>query len=181
MGWGTWLKRLFGGRRPATETVPYMDPASRRIVRIPVTELRPGMVRVRLLPGDGEVVWMWADQMRPGHEVWHPPFDEEVRGYIRQIREAFAEQRPLSFEEWEDGFRRDLNALMEIAIWSYAADVYRSFADNEVSPERRGEIYRVIVTCLTASPDTIWRVLQLSILSQPEAEQIIKRVYGKHY
>jgi len=81
----------------------------------------------------------------------------------------------LSFEEWEDGFRRDANAEEEIAIWSYAADVYRAFADNEVSPERRRDIYRVIVTCLTASPDTVWRVLKLEVLSRPKPRATLRR------
>ncbi len=86
----------------------------------------------------------------------------------------------MSFEEWEHGFRRDVKPELEIAIWSHAADVYRAFADNEASPERRKDFYRVVVTCLTASPDTIWRVLELEVLTRPEAEEVVKRVYGKH-
>ena len=57
---------------------------------------------------------------------------------------------------------------------------YSREPDNELSPERRKDFYRVIVTCLTASPDTVWRVLELEVLSRPEAEQVVKRVYGKH-
>ncbi len=49
------------------------------------------------------------------------------------------------------------------------------------APERRKDFYRVIVTCLTASPDTVWRVLKLEVLSRAEAEEVVKRVYGKHY
>lgn len=177
MRFGDWLKRLFGGRRPATGMVPFLD-ASGRIVQIPLSQLRPGMVRVQIL-GD-RVVWAWPGTFRQG-EVRRPPFDEGVRAHIRRIQEAFAEQRPLSFEEWEDGFRRDAYPEQEIAIWSHAADVYRAFADNEVSPERRRDIYRVIVTCLTASPDSVWGVLKLEVLSHPEAEEVVKRVYGKHY
>ena len=40
------------------------------------------------------------------------------------------------------------------------------------------DIYQVIVECLIASPDTIWRVLKLQALSQAEAEEVVNRVYG---
>jgi hypothetical protein len=48
--------------------------------------------------------------------------------HVRQIQAAFAEHRQLTFEEWEEGFRRDANPEREIAIWSHAADVYITFA-----------------------------------------------------
>jgi hypothetical protein len=179
MRFGDRLKRLFGGSRPGTEMVPFLD-TSGRVLQIPVSELQPGMTQIRIKGREG-LVWVRTDRLKPGREIRHPPFDEGDRTYIRRIQEAFAEHRSLSFEEWEDGFRRDANAEYEIAIWSYAADVYRAFADNEVSPERRRDIYRVIVTCLTASPEFVWRVLKLEVLSRPEAEEIVKRVYGKHY
>jgi hypothetical protein len=51
-------------------------------------------------------------------EIRHPPFDEELRAYIRDIQAAFAEHRDLSFEEWEDGFRRDAHREREIAGFS---------------------------------------------------------------
>jgi len=177
MGLGDWLRKLFGGRKPPTEMVPFYDVETRRVVRIPAAELRPGAVRARV-QGIDEVVWVLADQLRPG-EVKHPPFAEDVRDYIRQIQGAFAEHRPLSFEEWEDGFRRDANPAQEIALWSHAADVYTAFAAEEPSPERRRDLYRCIVTCLATGPDGVWHVLQLSALSRPEAERVVNRFFGK--
>src|SRR5439155_6123969 len=44
---GDWLKRRFGGRRPAPEIVPFLDVASRRVVQIPPSELRPGMIQAQ--------------------------------------------------------------------------------------------------------------------------------------
>lgn len=176
-----WLKRVFGGHRPANEMVPFLD-ANGRVGQIPRSQLRPGMVQVHLghLGKDGPLVWTRARDFTQG-ELRHPPFDEQVRAYIRKIQAAFAEHRPLSLEEWEDGFRRDLNPPEEIAIWSYAADVYRAFSANEISLQRRKDVYRVIVACLTSSPDTFWHVLKLEALSRPEAEEIARRIYGKHF
>ena len=109
----------------------------------------------------------------------HPEFDEGIRQYIRQIQAAFAEHRPLSFEEWEEGFRRDTNPEREIAIWSHAADVYTAFVAHEPVAERRRDVYRCIVTCMTTGPDAVWKVLRPEVLSRAEAEQVVKRFFGK--
>jgi hypothetical protein len=175
MGLGDWLKRWFGGR--STEMVRFFDVEGGRVVQIPASELRPGTVQARVQGIEG-LVWLLPDQLKEG-EVQHPPFDEDVRAYVRQIQEAFAEHRPLSFAEWEDGFRRDAEPAREIALWSHAADVYRAFAGTEPSAERRKDVYRCIVACLTAGPDTVWHVLEPAVLSRAEAEQVIHRFYGK--
>lgn len=177
MGMFNWFRRLFGGRPASQEMVPYFDTATGRVVRIPVSELHSDVIQARI-QGIDEVVWVSAGQLHAG-EVRHPPFSEDIRQYIRQIQSAFAEHRPLSFEEWEDGFRRDANPEREIAFWSHAADVYQEFAAEEESPDRRRDIYQVIVTCLTTSPDTVWHVLRPEVLARSEAEQVITRFYGK--
>jgi hypothetical protein len=177
MPFGDWIAKLFGKRRPAPDTVPFFDVESRRVVRIPASELRPGVVQARI-QGIDEVVWVLPTQLRQG-ELQHPPFEEGIRAYIRQIQAAFAEHRPLSFEEWEDGFRRDADPAREIAIWSHAAEVYQAFAGQEPSPARRKDMYRAIVACLTTSPETVWHVLRPEVLSRLEAEQVVNRFYGK--
>src|SRR5262245_18656408 len=105
MGLGNWLRKMFGGRQPSQDMVPFLDVGSGRLVRIPASELRPAAVQVRL-QGSDDVVWALPDQLRQG-DIKHPEFDEGIRDYIRQIQSAFAEHRTLSFEEWEDGFHRD--------------------------------------------------------------------------
>lgn len=178
MGFGDWLRKLLGGRQPRQEKVPFLDVEAGRVVRIPASELRPGAIQVKL-QGTDEIVWALPEQLRQS-EIRHPEFDEGIRVYIRQIQAAFAEQRPLSFEEWEDGFRRDANPEREIAFWSHAADIYTAFATNEPSADRRHDIYRCIVTCMTTGPDAVWRVLRPEVLSREEAEQVVNRFFGKN-
>jgi hypothetical protein len=179
MGFRDWLKRCFGRRGNSIEMVPFFDLAGRRVVQIPVSELRPGMVQARVQGIEG-LVWVLPhqDQLKQ-REVKHPPFDEGTRDYIRQIHEAFAEQRSLSLDEWEDGFRQDAKPEREIAIWSHAADIYTAFAVSETSAERRRDIYRCIVACLTSGPDTVWHVLRPKVLGRAEAEQVVNRFFGK--
>ncbi len=159
------------------ETVQFYDMDSRKVVAIPVCELAPGAVRAQVEGVDG-IVWLLPDKLKQA-EIKHPPFDKGTQDHIRQIQAAFAEHRPLSFEEWEDGFRRDGNPVQEIAIWSHAADVYMAFASDESSADQRRDIYQCIVTCMCSSPDTIWHVLkQLEVLNRAEAEQVVNRFFG---
>jgi hypothetical protein len=167
---------MFGRREGPTEMVPFLDTESGRIVRIPASELRQGAIQVRLAETD-ELVWVLADQIKES-EVRHPPFSEDVCVHIRHIQAAFAEHRPLPFEQWEEGFRRDAHPDREIAVWLHATDVYEAFAGEEPSPERRQDVFRVIVACLTSSPEMVWRFLQLTVLTRPEAEQIVQRYFG---
>lgn len=177
MGLGDWLKRRFGKRGGSPDRVPFFDVESGLVVQIPASELRPGAVQARVQGIEG-LVWLLPDQLKPG-EIKHPPFEEGIRTYIRQIQEAFAEHRALSFEEWEDGFRRDATPEREVALWSHAADIYTAFASHEPSAERRRDLYRCIVACLTSGPDAVWHVLKPEVISRAEAEQIVNRFFGK--
>jgi len=175
----TWLKRFFGGHRYVTETVPFLDPSG-RVVQIPRSQLQPGMLQVQIQGREGRV-WARADQLKKNTQMRNPPFNEEDCACIRQIQAAFAEHRPLSFQEWEEGFRCDADPRQEIAIWLFAAEVYKAFTDNEPSAQRRADVYGVILTCVTTSPDTFREVLRVEALSRGDVERIAKRVYGKHY
>jgi hypothetical protein len=171
-----WIKSLFKRPASSSDLVPFYDVPSRCLVRIPPSELRSGCVQARVEGIEG-IVWLLPEQLQQS-EIRHPPFHEEIRSYIRDIQVAFAEHRDISFEEWEEGFRRDANPEPEIAGFWYAAGVYRLFTANEESPERRREVYRLLIACMTTSPDSVWQVVELASLSRPEAERIVQRFYG---
>jgi len=173
----SWIKSLFKqSARAPSNLVPFYDLSSHQLVHIPTAELRPGCAQVRIEGIEG-VVWVLAEQLQAG-PIRHPPFAEDIRDYIRDIQNAFAEHRNLSFEEWEEGFQRDTHPEQEIAIWSHAADVYRLFTAVEASTERRYEIYRLIGACMTTHKDSVWHVVELNALSRIEAERIVRRFYG---
>lgn len=157
------------------ETVRFYDVESGKVTTIPAAELAPGAVRAQVEGIEG-IVWLLPEKLQQS-EIQHPPFEEGVREYIRQIQETFAEHRPLSFEEWEDGFRRDANPAPEIAIWLHASDVYIQFAGEEPDAARRRDVYRCLIACMTATRDTIWRVYTPEVLSRPEAEQVVDQFY----
>jgi hypothetical protein len=170
------IKSLFAPASSPDASVPFYDVPSHRVVHIPPAELRPGCVQARVEGVDG-IVWILPEQLEQA-PIRHPPFDEEMRAYIRDIQEAFAEHRNVSVEEWEDGFRRDGNPVREIAGFSYAADVYRLFTKDEQDATRRADVYRLLIACMTTSPGSVWHVVKLHALTRPEAERIVRRFYG---
>ena len=176
MGIRDWLNRLFA-KPPPEDTVPFYDFEAGRVVQIPRRELRPGTIEVQIQGMDG-LVWVLPDQLQES-PIQHPPFDDDIRNYIRDIQAAFSEHRGLTIDEWEDGFRRDSNPEREIALWSHAADVYLEIAADEQSHERRLDVYRCIVACMTASPESVWSVLEPQALEPEEAMRVVNRFYGR--
>lgn len=156
--------------------VSYLDTTTGRVVRIPASELRPGVIQARIQGIDG-LVWICPDELHPS-EIRHPPFEDEIRDAVLQIQQVFAEHRPLSFEEWEEGFRRDAHPEDEVALWLHAANVYAEFAANDGSAERRRDVYRIIVACLTtSSPGAVWHVLRTAVMSKDETAEVVRRFY----
>lgn len=164
---------------PSPELARYYDVENRRVLEVPVTELE-GLMQACVEGIDG-LVWIDPEKLPLAlGELKHPPFDEDIREYIRHIHTTFIEHRDLSFDDWEEGFRCDKNPAQEIALWSHAADVYSMFAKSEESLEHRKDIYRCIVVCLNTEFDDVWNVLRLSCLSHEEAAQVVSAFYGKH-
>ena len=170
-----WLRKLFGRQEDRKNLVAFYDVPSRRVVHIPPQELAPGVVRAKV-DGIDKPVWILPDQLQPG-PLQQPAFSEEIREYVRRIQETFAEHRPLSVEEWEDGFRRDRNPAQEIALWLHAADVYFAFAKAEAQTDRRKHLYQVIVACLTTTPETVRHVIPNGSLSGEQVDAVVRRFY----
>jgi hypothetical protein len=164
--------------KPVTaDTVPFYDFDAGSVVQIPRCELSSNAIQVQIQGMEG-LVWLLPDKLQSG-PIKHEPFTEEIRDYIRHIQVAFSEHRDLTLDEWEDGFRRDSTPEREIALWSHAADVYLQFAAEETSKERRDDVYRCVVTCMTTSPNSVWDVLRPKALNTSEARQVVNRFYGQ--
>lgn len=164
--------------RPPDENrlVPYYDFQNRKIVEIPVSELSANAIQVQVDGIEG-LVWVNAGELKQS-EPRHPPFSEQRRSYVQAIHEIFSEHRDLSYAEWEDGFRRDANPDSEIAIWLGAAEIYKQFTSDEDDFNRRSEVHKTLIACLTTTYETIWDVLRLEHLTESEAQKIIDRFHN---
>lgn len=159
------------------DTVPFYDIKAKKVIRIPASELSPGFVQVRV-QGIDEVVWADIKDIKL-NDIHHPPFDEKVMVFIREIEETFREFHPIPLEEWSQGFRRDGHPLNEIAIWLYAGKVYKFFTKDEPSVDRRREIFVIIVNCMNMNRDSVRHVLPPLSMSDEDIQKVIDKYYAK--
>lgn len=105
------------------KTVKIYDLAHNKISTIPAAELAPNMVEADVV-GVGWV-WISADEISLAGKVKHPPFNEEKRQKLRQMKAALDEVYPKTIEELEETFRKDSDPDQEIAIRLHIASVYQ--------------------------------------------------------
>ena len=97
------------------KTVQTYDLVTKKLASIPAAELAPGMIQAKV-EGVG-LVWINSAQLKLDEgEYRHPPFSEEVRDILRQLKASLDEVIPRTVEQWEDGFRKDIHAEREIAL-----------------------------------------------------------------
>jgi hypothetical protein len=144
----------------------------RHRISSPAAAKFPGGVFFQSLAWLGRV-WISTAQSRPG-EYQHPPFSEEVRTYIGQIKVSLDEVFFQTLEAWEDGFRRDQHVEREIALWFHIAAVYkRCIADKETSFEQRKDYFNALLSCTFGPRERIFEIFQPKAISKKEAEDAI--------
>jgi hypothetical protein len=163
-----------------SDRVRVFDFGTEQIITMPAAELAPGMVKARLEGIEGEV---WIDSSHLKKNVFqHPPFDEEVRNHLREIKSALDEVYPMSLEQWEDGFRRDRTPEREIAYWLHLAQTYSRLTASNAglggTLERRQAIFKVLVGCGVGPREQVLAVADRGSLTREEAERVVAAFYG---
>ena len=158
---------------PNQEFVRIYDFKTKTITTIPAAELAPGMIRIRL-SGSDEIYWVDASQISDAKSrYWHPPFSGALKEQIVFIQRALSDVHFKTFENWEDGFRQDLNAKQEIEIWFRAAMLYSSFAESHhLNREQKHEAFSVLGACLNGTRSTVFETINLNLLPRVLAEEL---------
>jgi hypothetical protein len=152
------------------EMVDVWDFESKTKTRIPARELAPGMTRVFI--ADVGEVWVNVKELRGG-PLRHGAFPESVRALIRRLQEVFAEVYTKSFEEWEEGFRRDTNWGKEIELWLRMANVYQHFTEGRLlDREQKQHYFSFILACANNGPDKAHLTCNPRTLSQKRKKEI---------
>ena len=164
-----------------TERVRVFDFDTQQITTIPAAELAPGMVSVRMKGIEGTV---WVDATRLEQNVFqHPPFSEEAREYLRQIKAALDEVYSMSLEQWEDGFRRDRTPEREIAHWLHLSQVYSRLTapDDELGSTlvQRKAVFKLLIGCGVAPKEQVLTVTEYAPLTKEEAERVVTTFFGE--
>jgi hypothetical protein len=143
---------------------------------MPARELTRHMVQVKM-EGIDDIVWADARQLKQS-EHQQPPFSEEVRDILREIKSSIDEFYCLSVEEWEDGFRRDRHPEKEIALWLHLGRTYRSLTSSrDLSTEQRRDYFTLLLTCLNSSREHVLNVFSPTAISVEEANDVIDQFY----
>lgn len=168
------LSRLF--RRQNPKLVPYYDFATGKTVLIPKSELCPGVVLIQIQGQEGPV-YAKADQLRQGH-YQHSQFEGEERAAIQSLVTDLADVYARSYEEWEDGFRRDKTPAPEIAGWVHLAAILRVMSERfAFSPAEKKECFRVLVACFTGARETVRDRSDPKLLSDVQISQAVQYFY----
>jgi hypothetical protein len=164
-------------RRNSHRMVTLWDMPSDTFTRIPESELAPGMVSCQV-PGHKGVVWREAASSDlKGTPYRHPQFRGEMRSLIESLVGAFPGLLEWSYEEWEDGLRKDTNPDREIRYWLAAARVFRKFAEGRTFDCRK-EIFRFLTICNLTPREFLPVVFEPVLLSAGEVEQIADAYYS---
>ncbi len=156
--------------------VNVFDMETHSVTRMPARELAAHMVEVKMEGIEG-TVWIDARELKQG-DYKHPPFPEEIRDFLRDIKSSLDEVYCLSLEQWEDGFRRDRNAEKEIALWVYLASIYRNLTTSrDLSAEQRQDYFKILVTCLNSPREHVLQVFSPGAISVEEAHDVIAQFY----
>lgn len=157
--------------------VQVYDLDTQQIVTMPAAELAPGMVEATV-PGLEGTFWLQASKLKEGPPL-HAPFGHKWRKKIELIREWLKDVHLLTYEGWEDKFRRSPNAWQEIGRHVHLCVVFRDIAKKFLlNTAQRKALYEVLSTCLTAPYEHVRQVLAYHDLSKFVVEQAIEQYYG---
>lgn len=80
----------------------------------------------------------------------HDSFPPVVVTQIKEIQQLLSNIYPLSYEEWEDGFRRDLYPLKQIAYWLILARGCKKFTENKkMNADAKKEVFSTFLERMT--------------------------------
>lgn len=157
------------------ENVEVIDVETGNVSTVSSDQIGPGMVRVSY---EGKEYWADSAQLQQ-NDYQHEPFQGEMKARIESIMTNLSGVYYLSYDEWEDGFRRDQNPINEVVIWEHIISVYQRFSKKESSVAKKKEIYSVIVTCSYSEPGQVLNQVSLHELSEEQAKEIIRAYYQK--
>lgn len=154
------------------ENVEVIDVETGNVSTVSSYQIGSGMIRVSY---EGKEYWADSAQLQQ-NDYQHEAFQGEIKARIESIMTNLSEVYYLSYEEWEDGFRRDQNPINEVVIWERIISVYQQFSEKESGLPKKKEIYSVVVTCSYSEPGQVLNQVSLNELSEEQAKEII-RVY----
>lgn len=154
--------------------VKLYDFKTQKVTEIPASELAPGMVQADVA-GVG-VVWIDADSsgINTDTPFRHAPFDAEKREIMLEIKSILDEVRPMTVEQWEEGFRRDENMEREIGLWCRIAFKFAHLTkDGDLSRQQKLDYFRLLLACVNGPREHVLETAMPTTISKARALKAI--------
>lgn len=160
------------------EFVNFVDIPTNKVTRIPASELTNGMIMfVREGRENEGVFWADAKYFKRNYVPKHPPFEGETKEQIEEIQMLLAEVHPLSYEEWEEGFRCDAHPLIEIKYWlRMGLNYYNVTKYRNYNLEQKKEIFSLCISIFQGWGQAKYILPELHYLSRQEAKRILEKL-----
>ena len=171
--------RLFGNK--AEEQVPFYDAKTKKTVLIPKSELSPTSILVRIDGFDSQV-YIDASEAKLSDSRLHPPFEGEEKRAIESLVSELADVYPMTFTQWEDGFRCDARPQKEIVGWVHLASILKIMSHRfSFDQTQRRECFQLLVACFNGERSTARNRCKVQLLSDEQADLAIKFWYDGGY
>jgi hypothetical protein len=168
------LSRWF--TRESVKLVPFYDAETDAVVQIPQSELSPAVMFIAL-EGRGNV-YIDAAQARLPDALLQAPFQGELRSAIESLVRDLADVHPMTYLEWEEGFRTEPRPEREIARWLHLAEILNAMSlAHAFDPPRRRECLNLLLACLNGPRDTSRDRCRLRLLSEEQIDEAIRYWY----
>ena len=113
------------------------------------------------------------DKLKQG-PIRHASFDVDRKDRIANIKNRLSEVDDKSMEEWEDGFRRDMNPDKEIALFDVIADIFSQFTqDQGFSQKVKKNIYYALVLMTLTDRENIEKNVDCTGFSMDSLYQLV--------
>ncbi len=123
---------------------------------MPRSEVPAGYTPVRMV-GIGECyVDMSTYRASPGFR--HPPFPDAAKERIVRIHQVVEQYSSHTFEQFEEGFRKDMHPWREIALWELIVDAHQRFTshltgEDQLTSQKKEDIFKAIMWMSNHFPD----------------------------
>ena len=115
-------------------------------------------------------------------EHQHDSLPDEVIAIIQEIKEELADVRPMSMEDWVDGFLRDANPNHEVAGWLHLSKILRTMTDrHDYDEAKRHECFGILIACFTGSRESVRIRSNSDSLPDDQIDQAIEYFFDGGY
>lgn len=105
--------------------------------------------------------------------IRHSQLPDDLIARVRALEAAFAEVYPSTYEEWIEGFQRDLHPEKEIAVWEHIAAGFTKFvAGRDLPLEARKEAFGILLA-RSGGTDEVTLYFKLKHLTLDDAKKLV--------